>query len=134
LYRTTNVKNYGSSSGAIDLNPRSHDKTSSGTVGKQNTTSAQMTICTESNGCVIAQSISQANTDNNNKIGQNAEAKIMHIQLMGPGEASVDDTRTAVNRWREYVDSYVTEHPTEWTQGINVGVGHGQQPRLFVRR
>jgi paired amphipathic helix protein Sin3a len=59
----------------------------------------------------------------------------MHIQLMGPGEASVDDARTAVNRWREYVDSYVTEYPTEWIQGINVGVGHGHgQPRLFVRR
>lgn len=54
----------------------------------------------------------------------------MHIQLMGPGEASVDDARTSVNRWREYVDSYVTEHPTEWIQGV----GHGHQPRLFVRR
>jgi paired amphipathic helix protein Sin3a len=54
----------------------------------------------------------------------------MHIQLMGPGEASVDDARTALNRWREYVDSYVMEHPTEWIQGV----GHGQQPHLFVRR
>ena len=67
LYRTTNVKNYGSSSGAIDLNPRSHDKTSLDTVGRQNTTSAQMTICTESNGYMIAQSISRATTDE--KIG-----------------------------------------------------------------
>ncbi|KAH8992416.1 hypothetical protein EDB92DRAFT_1857823 [Lactarius akahatsu] len=56
--------------------------------------------------------------------------KSLHIQLMGPGEASVDDARTPVNRWREYVDSYVTEYPTEWIQGA----GHGQQPRLFVRR
>ena len=55
----------------------------------------------------------------------------MHIQLMGPGEASVDDAHTPINRWREYVDSYVTEHPTEWVQGL--GVGHSQ-PRLFVRR
>lgn len=57
----------------------------------------------------------------------------MHVQLMRSGEASVDDTYTAVNRWREYVDSYVTEHPTEWVQGVAVGVGH-HQPRLFVRR
>jgi paired amphipathic helix protein Sin3a len=64
---------------------------------------------------------------------QNPEDKTMHIQLMGPGEASVDDTHTAINRWREYVDSYVTEHPTEWVQGLGVGVGH-HQPRLFVRR
>ena len=56
----------------------------------------------------------------------------MHIQLMGPGEASVDGTHTGVNRWREYVDSYVTEHPTEWVQGLGVGVGH--QRRLFIRR
>ena len=63
---------------------------------------------------------------------QNPEDKTMHIQLMGPGEASVDDTHTALNRWREYVDSYVTEHPTEWVQGLGVGVGH--HPRLFVRR
>ena len=132
MYRTTNVKNYGSSSGATDLNPYSHDKTSSGTVGRQSNTSVQTTICTESNGYVIAQSIFKANTDQ--IFGQNPEAKFMHIQLMGPGEASVDDARTAVNRWREYVDSYVTEYPTEWIQGINVGVGHGQQPRLFVRR
>jgi len=55
----------------------------------------------------------------------------MHIQLMRSGEASVDDAHTAINRWREYVDSYVTEHPTEWVQGIGVGMG---QPRLFVRR
>ncbi len=54
----------------------------------------------------------------------------MHIQLMGSGEASVDDGRPPVNRWREYVDSYVTEYPTEWIQGV----GQGQQPRLFVRR
>lgn len=57
----------------------------------------------------------------------------MHIQLMGPGEASVDDTHSAVNRWREYIDSYVTEHPTEWVQGIAAGVGH-HHPPLFVRR
>ena len=61
---------------------------------------------------------------------QNPEDKSLHIQLMGPGEASVDDARTSVNRWREYVDSYVTEYSTEWTQGV----GHGHQPRLFVRR
>ncbi|KAF8506517.1 hypothetical protein F5888DRAFT_1642843 [Russula emetica] len=67
------------------------------------------------------------------RVEWNPEDKSMHIQLMGSGEASVDDTHTAVNRWREYVDSYVTEHPTEWVQGIAVGVGH-HQPRLFVRR
>ncbi|KAH9044289.1 hypothetical protein EDB85DRAFT_2070530 [Lactarius pseudohatsudake] len=68
--------------------------------------------------------------DNLYRVEWKPEDKSLHIQLMGPGEASVDDTRTPVNRWREYVDSYVTEYPTEWIQGA----GHGQQPRLFVRR
>ena len=58
----------------------------------------------------------------------------MHVQLIRSGEASVDDANKAVNRWREYVDSYVSEHPTEWIQGIGMGVGDGQHPRLFVRR
>lgn len=58
----------------------------------------------------------------------------MHVQLMGSGEASVDNAHTTVNRWREYVDSYVTELPTEWIQGIGVGMGHNQQHRLFTRR
>jgi len=68
--------------------------------------------------------------DNLYRVEWRPEDKTMHIQLMGQGEASVDDARTAVNRWREYVDSYVMEHPTEWIQGV----GHGQRPRLFVRR
>ncbi|KAI0308364.1 hypothetical protein B0F90DRAFT_164360 [Multifurca ochricompacta] len=68
--------------------------------------------------------------DNLYRVEWNVEEKGMRIQLMGSGEASVDDGRTAVSRWREYVDSYVTEHPTEWIQGL----GHGQQSRLLVRR
>ena len=71
--------------------------------------------------------------DDDQPFAQKPEDKAMHIQLMGSGEASVDDTHTVVNRWREYVDSYVTEHPTEWVQGIAVGVGQ-HHPRLFVRR
>ena len=40
----------------------------------------------------------------------------MRFQLVGADEASVDGApvRPAVDRWREYVDSYVLEHPTEW--------------------
>ncbi|KAI9508370.1 hypothetical protein F5148DRAFT_1013734 [Russula earlei] len=72
--------------------------------------------------------------DNLYRVEWNPEDKSMHIQLMGSGEASVDGAHTTVNRWREYVDSYVTEHPTEWIQGVGAGAGHGQQPRLFVRR
>ena len=40
----------------------------------------------------------------------------MRFQLVGADEASVDGApvRAALDRWREYVDSYVLEHPTEW--------------------
>ncbi|KAF8274279.1 hypothetical protein EI94DRAFT_1768822 [Lactarius quietus] len=43
--------------------------------------------------------------DNLYRVEWKPEDKSLHIQLMGPGEASVDDSRTSVNRWREYVDS-----------------------------
>jgi hypothetical protein len=92
--------------------------------------SVRMITCTGWNGYVITV-LFQGNNDQ--PFAQNPEDKNMHIQLMRLGEASVDDTHTAVNRWREYVDSYVTEHPTEWVQGLAVGAGH-RQPRLFVRR
>ncbi|KAH9964149.1 hypothetical protein BC827DRAFT_1356668 [Russula dissimulans] len=72
--------------------------------------------------------------DNLYRVEWKPEDKSMHVQLMRSGEASVDDANSTVNRWREYVDSYVTEHPTEWIQGIGAGVGDGHHPRLFVRR
>ncbi len=92
--------------------------------------SVRTITCTGWNGYVIGV-LSLGNEDQT--FAQNPEDKTMHVQLMGSGEASVDDTHTAINRWREYVDSYVTETATEWVQGIAVDVGHCQ-PRLFVRR
>ncbi|KAI0053407.1 hypothetical protein FA95DRAFT_1592176 [Auriscalpium vulgare] len=56
---------------------------------------------------------------------RDAEAKTMRIQLVGTGDASVDEGTTAAGRWREYVDSYVTEHPTEWLHGSGAAGGRG---------
>lgn len=39
----------------------------------------------------------------------------MRIQLLGSDDPSVEeDSKSGVHRWREYVDSYVLGHPTEW--------------------
>ena len=38
----------------------------------------------------------------------------MKIQLLGPGEPSMNEDSTDVGRWREYVATYVLKHPTEW--------------------
>ncbi|KAF7966906.1 hypothetical protein HWV62_36583 [Athelia sp. TMB] len=41
--------------------------------------------------------------------------KGMRIQLLGPEDASIEGQGdTGVDRWREYVDSYLLTHPTEW--------------------
>ncbi|KAI0066497.1 hypothetical protein BV25DRAFT_1868189 [Artomyces pyxidatus] len=60
-----------------------------------------------------------------------AEERSMRVQLVGSADASVDDGRTALGRWREYVDTYVMEHPTEWVHGSGSG-SSGQA--LFVKR
>lgn len=38
----------------------------------------------------------------------------MRVQLMGTEDPSVNGMRTAQSRWREYVQTYVMRHPTEW--------------------
>ncbi|KAF9270675.1 hypothetical protein L218DRAFT_952760 [Marasmius fiardii PR-910] len=42
------------------------------------------------------------------------ESKTMRIYLMRSEDASVEGDGTRHGRWREYVDTYVMEHPTEW--------------------
>lgn len=39
----------------------------------------------------------------------------MRIQLLGADDPSVEERRASgVDRWREYIDSYLLSHPTEW--------------------
>jgi paired amphipathic helix protein Sin3a len=38
----------------------------------------------------------------------------MQVQLVWENDPSVDGAGDAVNRWREYVDSYVMNYATEW--------------------
>ncbi|KAI0315665.1 hypothetical protein OF83DRAFT_1061699 [Amylostereum chailletii] len=72
--------------------------------------------------------------DNLYRIEWDRESKVMRVQLVGADEASVDDGRSAsaLDRWREYVDSYVLEYPTEWVRDAN-GQVVGRRP-IFVRR
>lgn len=38
----------------------------------------------------------------------------MIIQLLESNDPSAEVDRSAVGRWREYMDSYVMRQPTEW--------------------
>ncbi|KAK0465461.1 histone deacetylase complex, SIN3 component [Desarmillaria tabescens] len=40
--------------------------------------------------------------------------KMIRVQLMAAEDPSVEDGKDAVSRWREYVNTYVMRHPTEW--------------------
>lgn len=45
---------------------------------------------------------------------QGPESKKMIIQLLESNDPSAEVDRSAVGRWREYMDSYVMRQPTEW--------------------
>ena len=45
---------------------------------------------------------------------QDARSKALRMQLVGEEDPSVDEDENGIGRWREYVASYVTKHPTEW--------------------
>lgn len=45
---------------------------------------------------------------------QDGRLKALRIQLIGEEDPSVDEDEDGMGRWREYVASYVTKHPTEW--------------------
>lgn len=45
---------------------------------------------------------------------QDAQLKALKIQLVGEEDPSVDEDESGIGRWREYVASYVTKHPSEW--------------------
>ena len=47
-------------------------------------------------------------------MAQDPRTKKMFIQLLESNDPSAELDRTAVGRWREYVDSYVLRQPTEW--------------------
>ncbi|KAG7099673.1 hypothetical protein E1B28_001498 [Marasmius oreades] len=56
------------------------------------------------------------------------ESQRMRLYLMRPEDPSVDGVGTRHARWREYVDTYVMVHPTEW---IGTGLRTGN---VFLKR
>jgi len=48
------------------------------------------------------------------RVDWNPQSKTMQIQLLSTDDASVETRASSVDRWREYVDSYILSHPTEW--------------------
>ncbi|KAG1839224.1 hypothetical protein DFJ58DRAFT_812844 [Suillus subalutaceus] len=55
-------------------------------------------------------------------------SKTMFIQLVEPDDPSVNGDGAAINRWREYLDSYVLRHPTEWLSQPK------REGKVFLRR
>ncbi|KAG1757835.1 hypothetical protein EDB19DRAFT_1624058 [Suillus lakei] len=55
-------------------------------------------------------------------------SKTMFVQLVETDDPSVNGDGTAINRWREYLDSYVLRQPTEWLSQPK------REGKVFLRR
>jgi paired amphipathic helix protein Sin3a len=62
---------------------------------------------------------------------QLGQTKSMRIQLVGTEDPSVEEDKSAIGRWREYVDTYTMQQPTEW---LPKGGSEGGGIPLFLRR
>jgi paired amphipathic helix protein Sin3a len=62
------------------------------------------------------------------KVDWNRSSKTMRIQLLGTNDPSVEERTSGEDRWREYVDSYILRHPTEWMPE------QSNRNTLFLRR
>lgn len=54
---------------------------------------------------------------------------MMGVSLCGSDEPSVETDGSSMNRWREYVNTYVMKYPTEWLPDTQKGNGP-----VFLRR
>jgi len=62
---------------------------------------------------------------------QDARVKALRIQLVAEEDPSIDeDEAGGIGRWREYVASYVTKHPTEWISTSDGKKMSGGEPFL----
>jgi len=61
---------------------------------------------------------------------QDGRLKVLRMQLIGDEDASVDEDEGGIGRWREYVASYVTRHPTEWISTSDGKKMSGGEPFL----
>ena len=61
---------------------------------------------------------------------QDGQLKALKIQLIGEEDPSVDEDDGGMGRWREYVASYVTRHPTEWMSTLDGKKMSGGEPFL----
>lgn len=61
---------------------------------------------------------------------QDQPSKRMRVQLLGADDASIEaQGEGGVDRWREYVDSYLLTHPTEW-----MPEGEDERTGVYLRR
>ncbi|KAH9937360.1 uncharacterized protein B0H18DRAFT_970211 [Fomitopsis serialis] len=67
--------------------------------------------------------------DNLYRFDWDAETQNLVVQLLGSTDPSTEEDKSPAGRWREYVATYVSEHPTEW-----VPAGRPKSRPLFLRR
>lgn len=60
---------------------------------------------------------------------QDRESRRLRIQLLDKEDPSVNEDSSAVGRWREYVASFVLQHPTEW-----LPVSRRKRRAVFLKR
>lgn len=103
--------------------------TPSVTEERPNNTLDQMITSTGSIGCVYCYIYSSGGTVADGSATQHGDAKKLYVQLLGAMDPSIEEDKSSTGRWREYVATYVTEHPTEWTPARRV-----KSRPLFLRR
>ncbi|CCL98092.1 uncharacterized protein FIBRA_00086 [Fibroporia radiculosa] len=67
--------------------------------------------------------------DNLYRFDWDADSRHLRIQLVGSTDPSVGEDVSRRGRWKEYVASYVMEHPTEW-----LPAGRAGGSSLFLKR
>jgi paired amphipathic helix protein Sin3a len=65
---------------------------------------------------------------------QDSSSQTLGIRLMNSQDPSVDGGEEPRQRWREYVDSFIMRHPTEWQVRAKDRTGNSKIGRLFLKR
>ncbi|KXN88887.1 Paired amphipathic helix protein pst1 [Leucoagaricus sp. SymC.cos] len=67
--------------------------------------------------------------DNLYKLQWGRETKSMRISLLGAEDSSNESTASGIDRWRDYVNTYVMKTPTEWVPPVRTSASP-----VFLRR
>ena len=128
LLAIINVRSYGTCCSGREVRTRLRPMTPSATEERPNNTLDQMITCIGSIGYVDVLNIPGGSMVAYGSTRQDGDTKKLLVQLLSAADPSIEEDRSPAGRWRDYVATYVTEHPTEW-----VPAGRAKKP-LFLRR